>query len=143
MDLARWLVGDFQVTASSFSMVEIGQDPTCDLKLEFDQGARGILSGVAQKNFFLFEMDLIGSSGRLRISRNEFEWFTPESDKIYLGFNFLRSEREHISDIEDTMSKLIENAVLCLRGLGEPGCSSKDAIWILQQVDWANQLCCN
>jgi predicted dehydrogenase len=68
LDLARWLVGEISQVRAFDTLHETGPDPTLDLRLGFAFGATGVLTGLSHRNYSIFEMDLLGTAGRARLT---------------------------------------------------------------------------
>ena len=82
LDLAMYFFGDIRKSMGHYSGQQNGDDPELDFYLEFDSGATGFVKGCPAEAYSVFEMDVIGTGGRLRIldSGCRFELFQKEMD---------------------------------------------------------------
>ena len=67
LDLARFLVGEITEIHGIGRTTSWQTDGTIDVALTFENGARGELIGLKDASYALFEMDLIGTEGRLQL----------------------------------------------------------------------------
>ena len=81
-------------------------DPTVDARLRFE-GFDAYLIGIDSRMFSLFEIDIIGSAGRIRLvdSGRRVEHFVVGQDPLYAGFRMLHM-REHEGLQEEPASPL-------------------------------------
>jgi len=72
LDLMRWLFGEpVSVAAEPTSFgADSDADPTPDLELRFPNGPRAVIRGCDAAAVSLFELDIVGTEGRIRIDRN-------------------------------------------------------------------------
>lgn len=142
LDLVSWLVGDFSVLNATEVAREIPGDPTLSLNLQFNCGASGTLTGVNQSHFFLFELDIIATLGRLSITQGpRFQWFEVLPSAEYPRFKFLQPTKTEIGDNESPMLSLVQNAVDCVQSGAVPLCSGIDAIRAIEHAEHAIELC--
>ena len=66
-DLARFLIGEFARVKGFDNLKEQTEDPTFDTYAEFKNGASTYLHACDESKFSIFEMDILGSNGRISI----------------------------------------------------------------------------
>jgi predicted dehydrogenase len=130
-DLARWLVGEVMEVQGFNSLGETTDDPTLDVRLRFEQGATGTLIGLPSGNFSLFEMDLIGSNGRVRLSDNgwSIQLSRVAASRYYSGYAALQAEEAVAGDMRDPALAAVKNLVAHLRDAAMPlACTAQDGL---------------
>jgi predicted dehydrogenase len=130
-DLARWLVGDIvRVQAWPGPGDPASSDPTCHVRMSFQQGQTGFLLGLDERRFTIFEMDCIGTTGRLRITDSgmRLTWSTVGDSPHYSGYRTLGPGAELAGGFRDAALRLIEDAVAAQRAGTQPLCSGEDAL---------------
>lgn len=133
-DLARFLVGEVCQVWGVDVRKEGGEDPTLDAYLEFECGAGGHLQGCDAKAFSLFEMDLIGTLGRVRIveSGYRFETYTAVDSPHFTGYRSLGRINGLQGGLHDATLHALEDLVQCLKTDGMPHCSGEDGVAALE-----------
>ncbi len=133
-DLLRFLVGEV-VSAHGFRRAgDAADDPTLDAVLELDGGGWAHLQGCGAECFSVFEMDIVGTAGRVRVvdSGHTFERFEPADDPRYAGYRALRRADADNAGMRDTTLHAVRDLAGCLASGGMPRCSSDDAIHALE-----------
>jgi predicted dehydrogenase len=133
-DLARFLVGEVVRVWGVDVRKENSLDPTLDAFLDFECGASAYLHGCDKTAFSLFEMDLIGTNGRVRVieSGQTIEFFTVVDDSRFTGYKSLM-EKNKISDgLHNELLYVVEDVVRCLNESGQPRCSGADGVETLR-----------
>jgi predicted dehydrogenase len=129
-DLARFLIGEVVQVWGFNVLQEESNDPTLDAVLKFTEGTIAHLVGCDANSFSVFEMDLIGRDGRVRIvdSGNMIETYDVGPSRYYVNYNeaTLRERRE--GGMEDTTLNAVENLVECIDKHCQPLCTGNDAI---------------
>jgi predicted dehydrogenase len=133
-DLARWLVGEVRAVRGFDGGDGAVDDPTLDAWLRFDNGATGFLQGCSADAYAVFEMDILGTLGRVRIvdlgHRIELSHVAPSPR--YSGYDALHGDAPLEGDLEDTMVRAVEDLVACVREGREPLCRGEDGVAALR-----------
>ena len=130
-DLARWLVGDIvRVQAWPASGDPTGPDPNCHVRLTFSGGQSGFLVGLDADRYSAFEMDCLGTAGRVRISDSgmRLSWSTVGDSPYYSGYRTLLPGAEAKGGFHDVGLRLVEDVVAALATGASPRCSGEDAL---------------
>jgi predicted dehydrogenase len=134
LDLARYLVGEVARVAGRNRLHETGDDPTLDMHLEFDEGAAGELSGCSEADFSVFEMDLIGTNGRICLthSGDVMDVFTVANGVPSAGYRGLVHQSRTESVLANALLQVVEDLVRCVQRGGAPRCTGQDAVRALE-----------
>jgi predicted dehydrogenase len=129
-DLARFLAGEVVAGLGINVRKDYSLDPTLDAFLEFSCGASAFLHGCDASRFTLFEMDLIGARGRVRIieSGHSFEIYQVVDSPYYTGYKALGRDDVLTGGLEDALLNAVEDLVDCLDKGGSPRCTGRDAL---------------
>lgn len=141
-DLARWLVGEIvAVQAWPNSQADVGEDPTCDVRVEFEGGASGLLKGVDEAHFTLFEMDIVGTAGRVRLSDSGLtvEWSLVGPSSRYSGYRVLKALGESPAGFRDVALDMVKDVVAATIGGRIPACNGADGVAALAIADAARK----
>lgn len=133
-DLARFLVGEATEAWGFDIRAEGGDDPTLDAVLRFGSGVGAHLHGCDAAAYSLFEMDLIGTHGRVRIlqSGHIVETHHVVDSPHYTGFRTLALRDRTESALGDVLLHAVEDLVRCLSNDGRPRCSGEDGLAALR-----------
>src|SRR5205823_1565908 len=117
LDLARFLVGEVLRVSGRDRLHEAGEDPTLDIHLEFDNGAVGELFGCSEDDFSMFEMDVIGTNGRVRLTHaaDVMDVFTVVADMPCAGYRGLVRHRQAEGVLRDVFRRVVEDVIRCLQ----------------------------
>lgn len=137
IDLARWLIGDINYVYSypTYNKVEkLVSDPVLNAYLKFENGAVGFLHGLDADAFSLFEMDIVGTKGRIRLidSGHKIEYYKVCPSQYYNGYTTIQKTCEENGELENTMLNAVNNLVFCLKNGGQPQCSGIEGLIALQ-----------
>jgi len=133
-DLARWLIGEVRKVQGLNAGREPGADPTLDAWLMFDNGTTGFLQGCRAEAFSVFEMDIVGTQGRVRLvdSGHRIELFRVTESPYYSGYSSLHKSHEQDGVLDNTLLHAVEDLVSCLEQGGQPRCSGMDGLAALR-----------
>jgi predicted dehydrogenase len=140
LDLARFLVGEVaEARGRARGIAPREDDPTIDVELEFVGGTSGTLVGVRDVTYSLFEMDLVGDAGRVRLGRGgaDFEiaavrasgWFAGKSELVPAG-----GPRGGLADL---LRYPAADLIDALERGREPACPGEDALEALALAESA------
>jgi predicted dehydrogenase len=131
-DLARWLVGEItRVQARRTTLTDPeSEDPTCHACMTFAGGQTGVLLGLDERCYTAFEMDVIGTEGRLRIADAgmRLEWFRVASSPHFSGYRTLQSTGDAVTGFRDAALRVVEDVVVALRTGARPQCNGEDGV---------------
>lgn len=136
-DVLRMFFGDVGSVASWLKDNASENDPNMDGYLRFNNGTTATLQSVTPKSYLIFEFDIYGTNGRLRIQDNGFNlsyWKAIESLK-YKGFKELSVETPPFKiQSKNMMKNAVSNIVECLEMGKEPACSGIDGLKSLEVI---------
>jgi len=133
-DLARFLVGEIESVWAQDVKKENNDDPTLDVFLRFGNGAAGFLHALDARVYSLFELDIVGTLGRVRIvdSGHWFEISMAGDSPYYSGYRTLMQAGKEEGRLEDVTLYAVQDLVGCLTSGGQPRCSAADGVAALE-----------
>ena len=136
-DVLRMFFGDVESVSGWYNKDLTKDDPNMDGYLKFQNGVRATLQSLNVKDYTLFEFDIYGTKGRLRISDNGFKvkyWEARESKK-YLGYKELFVGDAPVRVTQKTiMRNAVQNIVECLSSEAMPACTGIDGVKSLEII---------
>jgi predicted dehydrogenase len=134
IDLARFFVGEVAWAWGTDVRREAGDDPTLDAFFQFETGAGGHLVGGDALDYTLFEIDLIGTRGRLRITDlgETFEAFDVADSPRFSGYRELAPRAAYRDGLRDVLKHAVADLVRCLGDGRAPRCSGADGLAALR-----------
>jgi predicted dehydrogenase len=130
-DLACFLVGDIVKVQGYDILKETEPDPTYDVLIEFDNGANGYLHACDTTKFSIFEMDIIGTAGRIILKEfgHILEIYNVSDSPYNTGFKSLIFKDTQSNVMNNLLLYAVEDIVQCLQQRGKiPVCSGKDGV---------------
>ena len=127
IDLVRWLVGEI-AEVQAWPGPTSGADPTCHVRFRFVGGQEGFLVGADDHNYTLFELDLIGNAGRVRLVEwgNTIQWYAVGDSQHRSGYRTLVPEADVTEPFRDLVLNVVGDAVLAIRERVAPRCTGRD-----------------
>lgn len=129
-DWARMFAGEI-ASARGFDVLrEGGTDPSLDARLEFANGAVGELAALDQRDYSLFEIDLLGSAGRMRLfdSGHRYRIDLVGDNPRYSGYRTLLEGESGEVDMHDTLLNASTDLAAAVRHGRQPACTVHDAL---------------
>ncbi|MEO5904507.1 MAG: hypothetical protein ABIQ55_10875, partial [Gemmatimonadaceae bacterium] len=114
-------------------------DPTLDVAMHLRSGALATLRAADHTAYTVFEMDILGSGGRVRIidSGFEIEVYKPLPSLRYEGYTELQRVPMDFGDRRDLMLHAVEDMVGCIETGRDPLCTAADGVAAAQIADAA------
>jgi predicted dehydrogenase len=139
LDLARFLVGEIVQVVGFGTPAHAAEDPTVDVALRFASGARGTLSGVPSLTYSIFEMDLIGSTGRVRVveAGHRFDVTAVGPSPRFADFQELLPAPGPLGGLEDLVGHAAADLWSALNAGRPPACSGWDGVVALELAEAA------
>ncbi|MCK9285621.1 MAG: Gfo/Idh/MocA family oxidoreductase [Rhodocyclaceae bacterium] len=139
IDWARMFAGEIAAVRGFDALGENGDDPTLDARLEFAGGAVGTLTALDHRDYSLFEIDLLGSRGRLRIfdSGHRFQLDLAGDSPRYSGYRALLEQESGEVDMRDTLLLAAGDLLTAVAQRRPPLCSAADALETLAVAEAA------
>src|SRR5262249_33177139 len=133
-DLARWMIGEISSVQALRPAGTGEEDPTLDAAMLFDQGATGILLGCDADAYSVFELDVIGTRGRLRVvdSGLRIESYEVADSPHFSGYQALRKTSDQVSGLGSTGLEALEDLLRSLEQGSPPRCSAADGLAALR-----------
>lgn len=129
IDLARWLISEIS-EVQGFSHDLTVDDPLLSGWLFFENNVNGFLVGLDAHAFSLFEMDIIGTLGRIRImdSGHRIESYKVGNSSYYSGYKTLIKDQFLDCEMENNLLNGVINLVNVLEGKSELFCDGNDGL---------------
>ena len=133
-DLARFLIGEFIRVKGFDNRKEKNDDPTFDCYAEFENGATAYLHACDETKYSIFEMDILGSNGRVYIKDygQIVEIYRVIDDPDYSGYHSLDISATVNDVMKNTLLHAVEDLVQCLQRGKIPKCSGNDGVAALK-----------
>jgi predicted dehydrogenase len=133
-DLARFLVGDIARVWGRDVLREGGNDATLDAFMEFDCGAGAHLQACSAAAYTVFEMDLVGTRGRVRLidSGHVFQTFEVADSPRYTGYRALIPVDGLAGGLENVLLNAVEDLAHAVDDGTHPLCSAADGVAALK-----------
>jgi len=131
IDIMRMYAGEIQWVVGEYVIKKM-EDPTLSGYMMFSQGISGFLVPQGKKETLIFELDIIGSRGRLRVTDNGriCELYKYKNSRNYSGYEEL--ERCPVKKPKMQGNRLIlaiKDIIGCLEGRDRiPACSGEDGL---------------
>ena len=138
-DMLRYLCGEVELVSGLNNLGETRDDPTLDVALRLKSGVFATLRACDHTAYTVFEMELFGTGGRVRIvdSGFEIEVYRPLPSERYAGYVELRRVPMDFGDRRNLMLHAVEDIVECLETGKDPLCTAADGVEAARIADAA------
>lgn len=145
LDLLRFYLGNAKWVQANHSDVSSPNpdDPNIDGMIKFENGATAMLQTSDVKNYLMFELHLLGTKGKISITRSGFDgqYFEPVESTLFSGYKELfQKEFPFDKDVQrEYMKRAVEHIIECIKekkpaiSSGEDGYASLELICALHQ----------
>ena len=138
VDLLRFLTGEVELMSVLSATESAEPDPTLDVMYRMSGGGIAVLQGLDHKNFSLFEMDIVGTKGRVKIedSGHCFSVYDVVPSKWYEGYFTLELANNQIEGgMRDVTLNAVENLIDAVQGKSDLKCSGQQALQAILLTD--------
>lgn len=138
-DMLRYLCGEVDLVSGLNNLGETREDPTLDVALRLKSGVFATLRAADHTAYTVFEMELFGTGGRVRIvdSGFEIEVYKPMPSERYAGYVELQRVPMDFGDRRNLMLHAVEDIVECLETGKAPLCTAADGVEAARIADAA------
>jgi predicted dehydrogenase len=136
-DVLRMFFGEAKMVMAWHKDDANKNDPNMDGYIVLENNISVAVQSMDIKNYLIFEFDIYGSKGRIRIENNGFRssYWSPVKSKRYLGINELVPQDIPFVFSQPAMFKnAVINIVDCLSGKAQPACSGEDGVKALEMI---------
>ena len=119
IDLALYLFGELEAAHSLFAISDYDKkDKTIAGFLQFRNCHQFYLLAADQRNYFIFELDIICEKARLRFVNEGYSLVvqTVKSDAFFSGYRILGAPKERATQLDCAMYQMVNNVVDYLDG---------------------------
>ena len=133
-DALRYLVGEVQWVRGWHRVEGRPKDPTLDVVLGMQDGPIASLRACDDRYFTIFEMEIIGTEGRVNLYDSGFELVHSIviDSKRYSGYKELMTTDKDFGDRKNLMLHAVEDVVAVLKSEKHPACSGDDGLEALR-----------
>lgn len=131
LDLLRWLFGEPVSVAAEDRLGEGGEDPSLDVTLRYEDGVQAVMLGHRAEAFHIFELDLVGTTGRLRFDSagHSIRHETVGESGRWRGVRELGPGHALSTAMRDTTYHAVDDLIAALDGTRpHPACTAGDGL---------------
>ncbi len=138
-DLLNFFFGDAkQVIGAVSNLVDKkGADPTVSGLIEYKSGTLVSVQGLNVNDYLIFEIDIYGSKGRIRICNSGFKsqvWKVLPSD-YFSGYKELKEVKSSFDlSKKEQMKNAVKDIMQCIKTKKKPSSSAKDGMKALELI---------
>ncbi|KAF6243999.1 hypothetical protein C6988_00900 [Nitrosopumilus sp. b1] len=138
-DLLRYLFGEIKSVRANYSVNKSANtnDPNIDVTLDFFDSMICQIHSLDYRNYVLFEMDILGSNGRLKINlvENKYIFESVKKGENVAGYNTLHKNYLNFSiSKKSSIFLAIDDVINCLGKKKIPMCTGVDGYRSLELV---------
>jgi predicted dehydrogenase len=132
-DLLRFLIGEVRTVTAVDRLGEPGDDPTLDVRLDC-HGVQAELFACSAQDFAIFELDLLGTRGRVRMTETgqTMELFEPVEGVPYAGYRSLVLKQRTTDGLRDMLLHAVQDLARCVQTGERPACTGEDGLKALR-----------
>lgn len=138
-DLINWILGPPEQVTGVDRLREPGEDPTLDVTLSCPDGATAYLFACPTADYSIFEFDVIGGSGRIRVSDSgrRFEVADAADGVPTEGYRGLVVGEQHYDGLRDMTLAAVRDLVDAVLSDRPPACTGEDGLAALTVAEAA------
>jgi predicted dehydrogenase len=138
-DQLRYLVGEVKWVCAWNECRDDEMDPTLDVVLGLENGGIATLRACDASSFTIFEMEILGRLGRIRLldSGFEIEYSQAVDSQRYTGYKELEVVPFDFGNRKNLMLYAIQDLVMALETGKSVACSGEDGVAVLKVADAA------
>lgn len=139
IDLLCWFLGE-PAEVIGAQAVHLSGDPTVSFQLAWEDGALARVEACDPDSFFLFEVDFVGTTGRLRFTDqgHQVEYYPLQERTGRLAFHQLVAEpQQEGSGFADSIRFAVEDLIASLEEGRDPACTLMDGV---RALSWAERI---
>ena len=134
LDVLRWLSEEVGWVMAWNNLAENLEDPTLDIVLGMENGVLASLRACDSKSFTIFEMDILGTLGRVRVLDSGFQM---EHSRVvestrYSGYKELGSSPIRFGDRKNLMLHAVQDVISALKNGTPMKCTGEDGLKVLR-----------
>ncbi|PHV12484.1 Gfo/Idh/MocA family protein [Chitinimonas sp. BJB300] len=142
LDLLRQCFGPIsRLQAWASSAPDFESDPSPDLRIELASGLRASLLSTNHLAYSLFELDIVATLGRVRISDSghRIDWYTVQDSPFYSGYRLPQLQETDQSGMRDLLLAAVEDLRDATLTRRLPRCTAEDGLAALLAAETAIQ----
>lgn len=140
LDSLRFFFGDVDWVMSIISNTKSNKnnDPNIDGMIKFKNGALAAIQSLDSSNYLIFEQDMLGSKGRIRIGRSgyEYEFFKVKDSNFFSEYKELYKVEEPLVDqpVGEPMLYAVKHLVECIKENTKPISNGDDGLAVIELI---------
>lgn len=136
-DWIRMLAGDIVSVQGFDCLREAGNDPTLEARIILANGAVGNLTALDHQRYSLFELELVGTEGRLALydSGHNYRLEKTGDSPWYSGYRTLLPLERNDAGLHDTLLHAVADLAASIDEKRPPLCSGEDGIAALSVAE--------
>lgn len=136
-DLIRYFFGEISHLRGKDNLNENNSDPTLSAEIILECGGTAWLNACNDQVYSLFEMDILGTKGRVKITDfgHTISTYLVSESPYYSGYQSLVLDAIYEGGMENTVLYALEDIVHCLQTGSNPICSGIDGVKAIEIAD--------